>query len=1190
MRSTAVGSANAPASDLSRDAEFEAMKTQLREITSKIHQATSAAPEIERVIKKTQKTPFTPRIAGTPVKHMEKLKMKNRRGERCGPVPIVCGKPGKNSPRLVLATRSKLDRQLQGIDNSFRQTLLDVHRAEHQELRAMANNSGSKRESSRFHPALQTIIANCTISDEAALLCLQKGARIKTSFRSALTHNPPQTLEDALHRANTYIVEEEEEAAYERSYSAKQPERPKATTSEPQSGYGRRYENRKKFYANVTQQPTKQWNNKWVCGEEDQDESLFCEFHNRRGHSTKECRHLREYLLGQYRKGPISVDDLRRLNAPKNSRQTSIDDLHHSNMPQPNNAQLENAITKDPPTPPTLPALPPPPPNPPALPEQQKQNRDYRAQENHAPKARKRVNMIMGAIEACSYSVRAIKEYRRQAASAPKAPQDPPKGTPLVFTEADTIGLHKPHNDALVVELLLDGVEVSRILVDTGSSVNIIFKEALDQLELASDRIEPFIEPLTGFDGERCMTVGMVNIPINLGGVAKIIQFLILDKPAIYNAILGTPWLHAMKAVASTYHQCLKFPTPDGVYTLRGNQAVARSCYINECRLHSANQACVVSSFGPTDKLVVQQTKPKKESIVQVCIDELRLERQVGIGAELDPNIREPLVHILKQHSSTFAWSVEDMPGIDPQIACHELNIDPTYKPIKQKRRKLGPEKAQAVNDEVERLLKAGSITEVKYPDWLANPMVVKNKNGKWRICADITDLNKACPEDSFPLPHIDRLVEATAGNELLSFMDAFSGYNQILMHPQDREKTSFITDRGIYCYKVMPFGLKNAGATYQRLINRMFASQLVRTMEVYIDDMLVKSLIASDHVGHLRTCFDILDQYGMKLNPTKLWFLGYIVTRQGIEANSKQIAAILELPSPTTKREVQRLTGRIAALNRFISRSTDKFLPFYQLLRGNKHLEWNEKCEEAFAELKKYLSTPPVLSKPETGETLYLYIAISEFAVSSVLVRKDRGEQKPIFYTSKSLDGSEYRYPTLEKFAFAVVISARKLRPYFQSHAIVVLTDHPLRTFLHSPSESGRLTKWAIELSEYDIEYRGKTATKSKVLADFLVELPPELVEANPVVQPWIFHADGSSSHKGSGVGIRLKSPEGEVIEQSFRLGFPASNNEAEYEALIAGLRLAKGIGAEHIHAYCDSQLVANQFHGEYEAKNDVA
>ncbi|XP_024016325.1 uncharacterized protein LOC112089802 [Eutrema salsugineum] len=315
--------------------------------------------------------------------------------------------------------------------------------------------------------------------------------------------------------------------------------------------------------------------------------------------------------------------------------------------------------------------------------------------------------------------------------------------------------------------------------------------------------------------------------------------------------------------------------------------------------------------------------------------------------------------------------------------------------------------------------------------------------------------------------------------------------------------------------------------------------------MEVYIDDMLVKSLIASDHVGHLRTCFDILDQYGMKLNPTKCTF--------GVTSGECTCFEALKL--------IQ-------------SRSP--------LFLSSRHRQPNVKFSD-LPDVSQHL----IDSYPD--RRISACLSTNFFAVTSISNgMRNRSEQKPIFYTNKSLDGSEYRYPTLEKFAFAVVISARKLRPYFQSHAIVVLTDHPLRTFLHSPSQSGRHAKWAIELSEYDIEYRGRTATKSQVLADFLVELPPELVEYNLVVQPWILHADGSSSHKGFGVRIRLKSPEGEVIEQSFRLGFPASNNEAEYEALIAGLRLAKGIGAEHVHAYCDSQLVANHFHGEYEAKND--
>ncbi|XP_024011355.1 uncharacterized protein LOC112086613 [Eutrema salsugineum] len=555
MRSTAVGSANAPAPpDLSHDAEFKAMKAQLHEITSKIHQATSAAPEIERVIQETQKTPFTPRIAGTPVKHMEKLKIKIYEGntdprhfltsfgicmnryqfkyaeERDA---VQCQLFVESLGGIALDWFSRL--KANSINNYKELTTafvkhFSMFNGQNTKNSALWQIAQGASESLRdFIQRFKTIVANCTISDEAALLCLQKGARIKTSFRSAITHNPPQTLEEALHRTNTYIAEEEEEAAYEQNYSAKQAERPKAATNEPQSGYSRGYENRKKFYANAIQQPTKQWSNKWVRSEEDQDESLICEFHNRKGHSTKDYRHLREYLLAQYRKGQISLDDLRHSTAQR------------SKSPRPNNIPPENAIAKDPPAPPALPALPPPPPNQPGLPEQPKRNRDDRAPENHTPKARKRVNMIMGAIEACSYSVRAIKEYSRQAATAPKLLHDPPNRTPLIFTEADTIGLHKPHNDALVVELLLDDVEVSRILIDTGSSVNIIFKDALDQLDIPLDKIEPFIEPLTGFDGERCMTVGTVKILIYLARVAKIIQFLILDKPAIYNAILGTP-------------------------------------------------------------------------------------------------------------------------------------------------------------------------------------------------------------------------------------------------------------------------------------------------------------------------------------------------------------------------------------------------------------------------------------------------------------------------------------------------------------------------------------------------------------------------------------------------------------------------------------------------------------------------
>ncbi|KAL2456880.1 Uncharacterized protein Adt_46580 [Abeliophyllum distichum] len=180
--------------------------------------------------------------------------------------------------------------------------------------------------------------------------------------------------------------------------------------------------------------------------------------------------------------------------------------------------------------------------------------------------------------------------------------------------------------------------------------------------------------------------------------------------------------------------------------------------------------------------------------------------------------------------------------------SCHHLNIDPKFPSHRQKRRPLNSDKYEALKEEVSKL-QSNFIREARYPKWVSNPVLVKKPNGKMRTCIDFSNLNQACPKDSFPLPRIDQLVDATAGHQLLSFMDAYSGYNQIPMYPPDEEHTSFVTDKGLYCYKVMPFGLKNAGATYQRLVNKMFANQLGSTMEVYVDDMLVKSLRAEDHI-----------------------------------------------------------------------------------------------------------------------------------------------------------------------------------------------------------------------------------------------------------------------------------------------------------------------------------------------------
>ena len=254
------------------------------------------------------------------------------------------------------------------------------------------------------------------------------------------------------------------------------------------------------------------------------------------------------------------------------------------------------------------------------------------------------------------------------------------------------------------------------------------------------------------------------------------------------------------------------------------------------------------------------------------------------------------------------------------------------------------------------RFKQVGAIKEIFYPEWLANTVVVKKKSGKWRVCVDFTDLNKACLKEPFPMPKIDQLVDATIGHHWMSFLDAFQDYHQIPLALDDQEKTAFVAPIGKYHYKVMSFSLKNAKSTYQRMMTRMFESQLGKNIEIYINDMVVKSKMMSEHLGDLRAIFEILKKYKFRLNASKCSFgvgsgkfLGYMVIHRGIEVNFDQIKAINNLRSPQNPKEVQKLIGMAAALNIFISRSANRCRPFFLLINKWKSFEWTEECATAF-------------------------------------------------------------------------------------------------------------------------------------------------------------------------------------------------------------------------------------------------
>ena len=258
-----------------------------------------------------------------------------------------------------------------------------------------------------------------------------------------------------------------------------------------------------------------------------------------------------------------------------------------------------------------------------------------------------------------------------------------------------------------------------------------------------------------------------------------------------------------------------------------------------------------------------------------------------------------------------------------------------------------------------------------------------------------------------------------------------------------------------------------------------------------------------------------------MKLNPSKRAFgvasgkfLGFMVSHRGIEAYLEKIKTILNMKPSQNIKEVQSLTGRVVALNRFVSKATDKCLPVFKILK--KAFEWTDECQRAFQDLKTYLVTALMLSLSVMGEELFLYLAVTPHAVSSALVREEGKAQKLVYYTSRALRGVEGRYPLIEMLAFAIITASRKLRHYFQAHVIIVMTDHPLKKAMNKLEAAGRLIQWAVELNEFDIQYQPRHAIKAQALADFIVEFTPSCgdIEGMEDSKKRVVHVDGSSTH----------------------------------------------------------------------------
>uniref|UniRef100_A0A2N9F1B5 Uncharacterized protein n=1 Tax=Fagus sylvatica TaxID=28930 RepID=A0A2N9F1B5_FAGSY len=622
------------------------------------------------------------------------------------------------------------------------------------------------------------------------------------------------------------------------------------------------------IFMQIRNDPALKWPGKLLTDPDKRPRDKYCRFHRDHGHNTENCYDLKRQIEELIKQGKL---------------QRFIEKGQREGRPQ--GARQQRPPGEAPPRPPLG-----------------------------------EIHVITGGMAAGGTSRSSRKAYARQIYNVlvtQKSNKKPRvEDLPITFTEEDACKVFHPHNDALVVTMEIAGYSTRRVLIDNGSSADIIYLTAFRQMKIDKDKLQPIETPLVGFAGTSIYPLGMVTLQI----------------------VAGTHPKQAMKK-----------------REMKGDQAMARECYLTTVNAEQVHQTLIME-----ERQNVAEPTEELEEIVLIEGDEKKTTR---IGTSMAKEIRASVVSFLRENADVFAWSHDDMPGISTEVISHKLNVNPSTPPVKQKRRVFAPERNTAVMEEVDKLLKAGFIREVYYPEWLAN------------------------------------VIQMTEG---------------------DQEKTAFITSRGLFCYKVMPFGLKNAGATYQRLVNKMFHDQIGRNVEVYVDDML-----------------------------------------RGIEANPDKIKAILDMSPPKTIKEVQSLTGKAAALN---------------------------------------------------------------------------------------------------------------------------------RKAMNKPDAAGRHVQWSIEMSEFHIDYRPRTAIKAQALADFIAEFtqPWKDEEDSEEGRAWTVNIDGSSTKEMSGAGVVLVSPEKDKFEYALQLCFRATNNEAEYEALLAGLKLSKSMGIENLTVKSDSQLIVGQVKGEYEAKED--
>ena len=439
----------------------------------------------------------------------------------------------------------------------------------------------------------------------------------------------------------------------------------------------------------------------------------------------------------------------------------------------------------------------------------------------------------------------------------------------------------------------------------------------------------------------------------------------------------------------------------------------------------------------------------------------------------LDAYQKGQLHSLLCDFANLFSSGDHDL-GHTDQVH-HRINTGDAT-PIRQPARRLPPAKMTEAMKAIGEMHEGGIIEPSSSP-WASPIVLVRKKDGSTRFCVDYRRLNQVTRKDSYPLPRIDDTLEALAGAKWFSSLDLKSGYWQVEVHPEDREKTAFTAGRGLWQFCVMPFGLCNAPATFERLMEQVLAGLPLNVCLVYLDDILVPAQTFEDGISNLRTVFWRLQNARLKLSPRKctlfqrqVKYLGHIVTEDGVATDGEKIQCIQTWPRPSGVSEVRQFLGLCSYYRRFIANFTDVAQPLYQCTVKCRSFHWTPETEEAFQKLKKLLISAPVLGYPDPDGYFILDTDASAHGIGAVLSQVQQGEERVLAYHSRALSKPETHYCTTRRELLAVVKSIEHFHHYLYGRQFTVRTDHAaLKWLMNFRNPEGQVARWIERLQQYD-------------------------------------------------------------------------------------------------------------------------